>query len=69
MFGFGTFVNPSNWRREDVLQNLVSLNVNYITLPRLQVSLGSSVSIVSGYGLEDRAIEVRSPAGAKRFFL
>jgi hypothetical protein len=28
---------------------------------------GSSVSVVSGYGLEDRAIEVRSPAGAKDF--
>jgi hypothetical protein len=27
----------------------------------------SSVSIVSGYGLKDRAIEVRSPAGAKDF--
>jgi hypothetical protein len=26
---------------------------------------GSSVSIVSGYGLDDRAIEVRSPAEAK----
>jgi hypothetical protein len=30
---------------------------------------GSSVSIVSGYGLDDRAIEVRSPAEAKGFFL
>jgi hypothetical protein len=30
---------------------------------------GSSVSIVSGYGLDDRAIEVRSPAEAKEFFL
>jgi hypothetical protein len=30
---------------------------------------GSSVSIVSGCGLEDRAIEVRSPAEAKGFFL
>jgi hypothetical protein len=30
---------------------------------------GSSVSIVSGYGLDDRAIEVRSPAQAKGFFL
>jgi hypothetical protein len=30
---------------------------------------GSSVSIVSGYGLGDRAIEVRSPAEAKGFFL
>jgi hypothetical protein len=26
---------------------------------------GSSGSIVSGYGLDDRAIEVRSPAGAR----
>jgi hypothetical protein len=26
---------------------------------------GSSVSVVSGYGLDDRAIEVRSPAEAK----
>jgi hypothetical protein len=31
-------------------------------------SRGSSVSIVSGYGLDDRAIEVRSPAGAKSIF-
>jgi hypothetical protein len=30
---------------------------------------GSSVSIVSGYGLDDRAIEVRTPAEAKGFFL
>jgi hypothetical protein len=29
----------------------------------------SSVSIVSGYRLDDRAIEVRSPAEAKGFFL
>jgi hypothetical protein len=28
---------------------------------------GSSVSIVSDYGLDDRAIAVRSPAGAKDF--
>jgi hypothetical protein len=27
----------------------------------------SSVSIVSDYGLDDRAIEVQSPAGAKDF--
>jgi hypothetical protein len=31
------------------------------------MSRGSSVSIVSGYGLDDRAIEVRSPAGARIF--
>jgi hypothetical protein len=30
-------------------------------------SRGSSVSIVSDYGLDDRAIEVRSSAGAKDF--
>jgi hypothetical protein len=31
--------------------------------------LGSSVSIVSGYGLDDPAIEVRSPVETKEFFL
>jgi hypothetical protein len=30
---------------------------------------GSSVSTVSGYELDDQAIEVRSPAEAKGFFL
>jgi hypothetical protein len=30
---------------------------------------GSSVSIVSGYGLDDLAIKVRSPVEAKGFFL
>jgi hypothetical protein len=30
---------------------------------------GSSVNTVSGYGLDDRAIEVRFPAEAKGFFL
>jgi hypothetical protein len=30
---------------------------------------GRSVSIVPGYGLDDRAVEVRSPAEAKGFFL
>jgi hypothetical protein len=29
--------------------------------------LGSSVSIVSGYGLDDQAIEVQTPAEAKGF--
>jgi hypothetical protein len=31
------------------------------------MSWGSSVSLVSGYGLDYRAIGVRSPAGAKGF--
>jgi uncharacterized membrane protein len=35
----------------------------------LRVVMGSSVSIVSDCGLDDRAIEVRSPAEAKGFFL
>jgi hypothetical protein len=30
---------------------------------------GSSVSIVSGYGLDDRVIQFRSPVEAKGFFL
>jgi hypothetical protein len=30
---------------------------------------GSSGSVVSGYGLDDRGIEVRSPAEANGFFL
>jgi hypothetical protein len=30
---------------------------------------GSSVSVVSDYGLDGRAIEVQSPADAKGFFL
>jgi hypothetical protein len=35
----------------------------------VNIEADSSVSIVSDYGLDDRAIEVRSPAGAKGFFL
>jgi hypothetical protein len=31
--------------------------------------LGSSVSIISGYGLDDWAMDVRSPAEAKEFLL
>jgi hypothetical protein len=38
--------------------------MNYDSLER---SRGSSVSIVSDYGLDDRAIGVRSTAGAKDF--
>jgi hypothetical protein len=35
----------------------------------VRCKLGSSVGIVSGYGLDDRAIEVLNPAEAKRFSL
>jgi hypothetical protein len=40
-------------------------------IPRSRLILrepGSSDSIVHGYGLDDRAIEVRSPAAANGFF-
>jgi hypothetical protein len=43
---------------------------SYYILPFLYIirrSRGSSVSIVSGYGLDDRAIEVRSLAGSRDF--
>jgi hypothetical protein len=43
--------------------------IMYILKKYQYISLGSSVSIVSGYGLDDRTIEVRSPAEAKGFFL
>jgi hypothetical protein len=36
-------------------------------LTGLDLEPGSSGSIVSDYGLDDRAIGVRSPAGAKEF--
>jgi hypothetical protein len=39
--------------------------MNFNTLAELGGSRGSSVSIVSDYGLDDGAIEVRSPAEAK----
>jgi hypothetical protein len=40
----------------------------YKTLSRL-IEPDSSVSIMSGYGLDDQTIQVRSPAEAKGFFL
>jgi hypothetical protein len=33
----------------------------------MKCQLGSSVSIVSGYGVDDRMIKVRSPTEAKDF--
>jgi hypothetical protein len=35
----------------------------------MKTSRGSSVNIVSGYGLDGREIKVRSPAEAKRILL
>jgi hypothetical protein len=52
--------------------NLTKIRLNHTTehcflCPEVWVEPGSSGSIVSDYGLDDRAIEVRSPAGAKDF--
>jgi hypothetical protein len=41
----------------------------YLSLHGANMSRDNSDSIVSDYGLDDRAIRVRSPAGAKDFFL
>jgi hypothetical protein len=47
--------------------------INWLTLFReifpVYGEPGSSISIVSGYGLNDRAIEARFQAEAKGFFL
>jgi hypothetical protein len=50
---------------------IIFLFSNFISLEYLNKmgSQGSSGSTVSGYGLHDRAIEVRTPAEAKGFFL
>jgi hypothetical protein len=46
------------------------LEFKYFRQPILEVyEPGSSVSVVSGYGLDDRAIGVRSLAEAKGFLL
>jgi hypothetical protein len=54
-----------------VTQFDINFNVYFqLFLCSLQLSEpGSSVSTVSGYGLDDWAIEVRSPAEATGFFL
>jgi hypothetical protein len=48
--------------------NLKYINEKYNVVTAIKSESGSSVSIVSGYGLDDRAIEVRSPAEAKGIF-
>jgi hypothetical protein len=51
----------------------LSLTLTHTHTPNMNSSIllirepGGLVSIVSGYGLDDRAIEVRSPAGASDF--
>jgi hypothetical protein len=48
---------------------IISSFIFFFNITTYYCEPGSSVSIVSGYGLDDRAIEVRSPAEAKGFFL
>jgi hypothetical protein len=43
--------------------------VDFIMPVHIESEPGSSVSIVCGYGLDDWAVKVRSPAEAKGFFL
>jgi hypothetical protein len=50
----------------DLLRHLYILLYYFISYYCFS-SRGSSVSIVSDYGLDDRAIEVRSPTGAEDF--
>jgi hypothetical protein len=61
-------------RTEVVLHERLTINYehlyrNFIPYYIMPGSRGSSVSTVSGYGLDDRTIEVRYLAEAKRFFL
>jgi hypothetical protein len=55
------------------IKNLNFLSLSHFNLFIVSISTvcepDSSVSIVSGYGVNDRVIEVRSPAEAKGFFL
>jgi hypothetical protein len=59
-------MEPGTWRRK-CLNTYSHYSFKY--LHAACGEQGSSVSIVSGYGLDDRPIEVRSPAEAKGFFL
>jgi BRCT domain type II-containing protein len=56
--------------RSEISQNLFQIALNIQNLYNLFIknrSRVSSGSIVSDYGLDDRAIGVRSPAGAKEW--
>jgi hypothetical protein len=51
----------------NIVENYNTFCVSYICFCQYQQEPGSSVSIVSDYGLDDLANGVRSPAGAKDF--
>jgi hypothetical protein len=60
----GSYYGPHNSMSS---HDLYSTKHVYFPFVHLLDEPGSSVSIVSGYGLDDRTIEVQSPAGAKDF--
>jgi hypothetical protein len=64
MQGFRDFISSTDLLALKKYGRLLEILITYYSNPTEQ---GSSVSIVSGYGLDDRAIEVRSPAEAKDF--
>jgi hypothetical protein len=69
-FFFIFFLTPPFCKSDDVCTVHAFTNVCYLyVINRCSVSRGSSVSIVSGYGLDDRANKVRSTAEAKRSFV
>jgi hypothetical protein len=51
----------TNAKHEDKDYRVIELHIRKSNEP------GSSVGIVSGYGLDDRTIKVRSPVGPKDF--
>jgi hypothetical protein len=66
-------INPQKrWdleRQEIFMLNKLYLALVYCSTPTYWREPGSAVSIVSGYVLDDWAIEVRSPAEAKGLLL
>jgi hypothetical protein len=54
------------WQHSVCFVSMMSQHIS-IDVNRCLYEPGSSGSIVSGYGLDHRAIEVRSPAGTKNF--
>jgi hypothetical protein len=62
-------IGSCSWLSQHVkIKNWIELFKDFLTLRHIsKCEPGSSVSIVSGYGLDERAIEFRSPAEAKGF--
>jgi hypothetical protein len=59
---------PKEWKGV-TYANVIHIFIVILHLSLVLMRAGSSVSIVSGYGLDNWAMEVRSPAEAEGFFL